>query len=141
MKLIQNGRMWLWEENETEIEFDNQVLAAQRKFNDTGKSLWGTDGCEKCGACCYKFQITSLKKKKDTGYILCPYQKINETSVCEKQGSRKPNECKNYGCWKREYKMGTPAERYAMMRMAIDILHTKEESDLVKALESAKSIQ
>jgi len=141
MKLRNGGSYWLWEENDQEIEFDEKVLKAQRKFNDSGKSIWGTDGCEKCGACCYKFQISTLKQKKDKQYTLCPYQKVKETSICKKQGTEKPRECKNYGCWKREYKMGIPAERYAMIRMAIDILHTKKESDLIKALESAESIR
>jgi hypothetical protein len=141
MKLKARGAYWLWGESETEIEFDNIVLVVQRKFNDTGRSIWGTDGCEKCGACCYKFQITTLDKEKDKQYELCPHQMIEETSVCKKQGSEKPIECNNYGCWKREYKMGTPAERYAMMKMAIEILHTKKESDLIRIVEQAKDIQ
>lgn len=141
MKLVDKGKFWLWENSPKKIEFDEVVLLAERKFNDSGKSIWGTDGCEKCGACCYKFQITSLKEKKNENYVPCPYQKIEGSSICEKHGATKPRECKNYGCWKREYKMGTPAERYAMMRMAIDILHTKKESDLIRALESAESIQ
>jgi len=140
MKLKDKGSYWLWGETKDEVAFDERVLSAQRKFNDSKRSIWGTEECERCGACCYKFQITTLRKEKDKQYILCPYQKIEKTSVCEKQGSKKPRECKSYGCWKSQ-PMGTPAERYAMMRMAIDILHTKQESDLITALESAEDIQ
>lgn len=141
MKLKSDGAYWLWEESEEERGFDEIVLYAQRKFNNSGKSIWGTDKCEQCGSCCYKFQIKTLGKEKEKQYVLCPYQKIGGVSSCEKHGQNKPKECKRYGCWERKYPMGTPAERYAMIRMAIDILHTKEESDLIKALEMAEGIQ
>jgi hypothetical protein len=140
MKLINNGKFWLWEKNEEETSFDEKVLDAQKKFNTTGRSIWGTEKCEMCGACCYKFQIASLKKEKNRNYTLCPYQIIEENSKCERHGKNKPRECRDYGCWKREYKRGIPAERYAMMLMAIEILHTKKESDLMSALELAEEI-
>lgn len=139
MKLISDGKFWIWEESSDKKSFDEKVLQAQRKFNDSGRSIWGTEGCEMCGACCYKFQIQSLGKEKGQNYSLCPYQQITESSVCKRQ-ENKPIECKNYGCWRREYKMGTPAERYAMILMAIEILHTEKESDLLEALKIAEGL-
>jgi hypothetical protein len=134
MKLIRKGKFWLWEETDEGRAFDEKILKLERAFSDTGKSIWGTDGCEKCGACCYEYQIRTLGKLKDTNYSLCPYQNRMHRNDCMRQ-EKKPRECKKYGCWKREYRMGTPAERYAMMRMAVDILKTKTEKDIISLVE------
>lgn len=139
MKLKNKGTYWIWEESPDKRAFDEKVLQAQRKFNDYGRSIWGTRCCEMCGACCYKFQIQSLGKEKGQNHSLCPYQQITESSVCKRQ-ENKPIECENYGCWRREYKMGTSAERYAMMLIAIEILHTKKESDLLEVLKIAEGL-
>ena len=132
MKLQDNGRYWLWEEDATLKQRDERLMIAQRGFKQRGLSIWGTENCQRCGACCYKFMIRAFDKPP---YEMCEHLACSAAGAsCNLHGHNKPAECAGYGCWNKRLKMGTDAERVALMRTAIDILHTKAEEDLEKTL-------
>jgi hypothetical protein len=128
MKLLDQGRFWIWDESSREK--DLVILDLQKKYKSQGKSIWGTEGCERCGACCYKFRIKSLDKPQ---FQVCPYQ-IKDKRGCDIQ-DKKPRECDFYGCWRKDIRMGTDAERLQLMRIAVDILKTKTEREIDNLVE------
>ncbi len=129
MKLTQKGRFWIWDEESREV--DLAILDLQRFYKDKGLSIWGSSQCECCGACCYKFGILPLGKSQ---YKKCEFLHCSDEAECDVHGRNKPHCCKIYGCWSRNFKMGTDAERLQLIRIAIDILHTKKEKDLLELI-------
>jgi len=134
MKLIDNGRFWGWDEKSKEK--DLAIMALQRGYKQKGLSIWGTTGCERCGACCYKFRIPTFNKPQ---YETCSHLTVSDSCAsCDLHKAKKPRGCKVYGCWEKKFPMGTDAERLQLIRMAIDILKTKPESKLQELIESSK---
>ena len=130
MKLTGKGEFWIWDEPSRET--DLAVMALQKKYKHDGLSIWGTPSCQKCGACCYKFGIPTIDKPQ---YQVCQYQTCTKQgSSCERNGPRKPWGCKLYGCWNKRIAMGTDAERLQLIRMAVDILKTKTEIDMLELI-------
>jgi len=130
MKLNKDGSFWSWDELSRET--DLRIMGLQKQYKERGLSIWGTVSCQRCGACCYKFKIPHVKEEQ---YRPCPYQsKANGGASCELQGKKKPWGCKRYGCWNKRFKMGTDAERLQLMRIAIDILGTKNQNDLLELI-------
>jgi hypothetical protein len=126
MKLINKGADWIWDDKSSGN--DQAIMDLQKEYRNLGLSIWGSLGCKQCGACCYKFEIPPFNKPQ---YKKCEYLKCSDKAECELQKNGKPRGCKIYGCWERKFKMGTDAERLQLMRIAIDILKTKKESDLI----------
>ena len=130
MKLNNNGCFWTWDEPTRET--DEALMRRQRIYKDCGLSIWGTRDCQRCGACCYKFIIPRIKAEQ---YLPCPYQTSSEEGAsCDLHGKKKPWGCKRYGCWDKRFKMGTDAERLQLMHIAVDILHTKTQANILETL-------
>ena len=114
-----------------EIEFytntteEKRLVLLQNQFRLFDKSIWGTDDCERCGVCCYKYTIEELGKEEQ--YTLCDNLKIEDNiPYCDTQ-NKKPETCKDYGCYKGR---GSPVERWQMIQIAEKILKTKTKADL-----------
>lgn len=125
MRLTGGGRDFVWGKGE-EGCIDDEILAIQREYSKNGLSIWGTEGCNRCGACCYMPQ-----KWDSPEYTKCRHL-ITEggTAACGIHGKDKPQECTNWGCYDR-INPGTPGQRYHMIRIAVDILKTKTENDII----------
>ncbi|MCK4997763.1 hypothetical protein KAS08_05665 [Candidatus Pacearchaeota archaeon] len=114
-----------------EIEFfprsklESKLVELQDQFKKFDKSIWGTDECERCGICCYKYEIEELGIEKQ--YTRCHNMEIVDSVPYCKIQEEKPEVCENYGCYKGR---GSPVERWQMMQMAEKILKTKTHKDL-----------
>lgn len=107
-----------------ESKLEKKLVKLQSQFLKENKSIWGTDYCERCGVCCYKYEIKTLDKPEQ--YTLCNNLKIeNNVPYCEIQKD-KPELCENYTCKGR----GTRIERWQMLQMSEKILETKTIEDL-----------
>ncbi len=126
MRLINEGKGIIWSDGE-EGEIDKKILALQRQYSKQCLSIWGTDDCYRCGACCYMF-----KKDDKPQFTTCQYLNTETEAECLKQDD-KPRECTDWKCWGPI--TGTPKQRYQLMRIAVDILKTKTEKDILDLIE------
>ena len=117
-----------WEHGD---EIDIRIMDLQRTFQEKGLSIWGTKECARCGACC-----NYLERDGKMGGVSCEYLKTEPgKATCELHGENKPDDCAGWTCYG-EYDCLTAQQRYPMMRVAVDILGTKEEEDILKLLEN-----
>ncbi len=133
MRLIDGGKSFVWGEGE-ERWIDDQVLKLQRRYSKDGLSIWGTPDCSRCGACCY------LPEKVNTPQLRkCEYLTTEEgTATCGMHGRNKPEECISWKCYD-PINHGTPGQRYKFMRVAVDILGTKREEDILSLIDPLRN--
>ena len=125
MQVLRGGRDWRW----TDTEFNQAVLDEERDLYRSGKNIWGTGGCARCGVCCYVLEVPEINKP---AYTRCPHLKTSRRGTsCELQGRDKPEACKAWSCYNR-LGLEMPAQRYLFAQIAVDVLGTKSQRDVRK---------
>ncbi len=132
MKLLGNNGNWDWSEG-SEGKIDKQLCDLQKMYYDKKLSIWGTEGCDRCGSCCYVMGVGAVDKLP---YTKCEY--LDTLNGCESDcdlQDEKPIDCAiSWDCSGEGFGKGTPAQRIYMMRTAVDILKTRTEEDILELL-------
>jgi hypothetical protein len=111
-----------------ETNQEKNILKLQHQFLEFNKNIWGTDNCERCGSCCYKYRIEEIGKNEI--YANCKNLEIRDAIPYCRTQEEKPETCKAYSCKNR----GSALERFHMVKMATNILETKTNNDLEKMI-------
>jgi hypothetical protein len=106
---------------------EHKILRVQNYLGEKRIGIWGNDSCERCGTCCYYFDIKETSSPQDS---ICQFLEINRAVNCEKHGKNKPKECVDFFCGA----VRAQGYRWEMQRIAIDRLKTKKEQDYLKLL-------
>jgi hypothetical protein len=124
MQLMNQGRNWRL----TDAVLDGKLIQAQYATWSEGLSIWGTSGCDQCGACCYYLEVPEIDKG---AFTLCDSIELeNGKAVCGLHDEKKPGMCSDWGCYGKTALI-SPRQRYVFARIAVDILRTKNEQDIM----------
>jgi hypothetical protein len=92
-------------------------------------SIWQTEGCARCGACCYAPGISKGDIQK-TRNSLCEHLRVdsdNNTTSCELHGTdEKPEICREYSCCQNGGLPGVEIYRRAVFaKVVLDVIGIK----------------
>jgi len=119
MKISDLGREWAYDSSREE----SLVRDKQRQFMTSGKTIWGTEDCQRCGACCVYFSIPKIGK---SAYSPCPnLETCGSQTSCRVQES-KPETCTGFKC----NKLKSDIVRTIIAGIAVQHLGTKSEIPL-----------
>ena len=96
---------------------------------DFNLGIWQTEGCARCGACCYAPEISGVdfQKKRNS---LCEHLRVdsdNNTTSCALHGTeKKPEICREYFCRQNGGLPGVEIYRRAVFaKVVLDVIGIK----------------
>lgn len=110
-------------------ENDKNLLRTEQEFYTSGKSIWGTSGCGRCGCCCYALEINEPDIIKPA-YEICKNLKIDGgEAACSLHRDKKPEVCKTWTCYGGKG-LGCYTQRALFTNLSVDVLKTKTTGDV-----------
>ncbi|MCK4589076.1 MAG: hypothetical protein KAT77_01440 [Nanoarchaeota archaeon] len=126
MKLNPKGDKFLGEMT----ELDERIMKVQYQLYDQGLNIWGEEGCDRCGACCYAWGVESVKEKFEP----CEHA---DSSDCELHEDGKPVPCQAFKCYGFDYRQrGSDLQRYQLMLVAVEILKSRTPEAIQKVAQT-----